>query len=67
MIYKPIMSAPRVLDLPSGVRSVDTSKNLCRWHSKRQVLHNLFIFQGKTLNDVKTIMESDHGFPKTLK
>lgn len=46
---------------------MEIPKGLSRWHSKRQILHDLFICQGKSLNDVKTIMENDHGFPKTLK
>lgn len=59
--------AARVLDLLPDVRSAETPKDLGRWYSKREVFHDIYILQGKSLSDVKKIMESDHGFPKTLK
>lgn len=59
--------AARVQDLLPEVRSAETPKDFSRWHAKREVLHDLYIRQGKSLSDVKTIMEDDHEFPKTLK
>lgn len=59
--------APRVLDLLPDVRSAENPKDLSRWYSKRNVLHEIYVLQGKSLSDVKKTMESDHGFPKTLK
>lgn len=59
--------ASGVLDFLPDVRSAETPKDLSRWYSKRDVLHDIYILQGKSLSDVKEIMESDHGFPKTLK
>lgn len=58
---------PGVLDLLPDVRSAETPKDLSRWHRKREVLHEIFVLQRKSLKDVKKIMESDHGFPNTLK
>lgn len=64
---RPIMSAPRVLDLPSDIKSANTPKDLSRWHSNREVLHDLYIRQRKTMKEVRVVMESEHGFPRTLK
>lgn len=61
------MSAPHPLDPSPAVMSAETPKDLRRWHSKKEMLYNLYISQGRSLNDVKKVMESEHGFPKTLK
>lgn len=57
----------RELDFLPDVMSAETSEDPSRWHNKREVLHDIYILQGRSLSEVKKIMESDHGFPETLK
>lgn len=61
------MSVAHTPHLLRDTSSAETSKDLSRWRDKKDILYDLFIRQGKTLKEVKAIMESDHGFPKTLK
>lgn len=61
------MAAPRATDFPADTRSAERSKDLSRWYDKEEVLRDLYIFQRKSLHDVKAIMERDHAFPTTLK
>lgn len=61
------MSAPHPPRLPSDPTSAEITRDLSRWRNNRDVLYDLFIRQDKTLKDLKGIMESDYGFPKTLK
>lgn len=53
--------------LPSNIRSAETPKDLSLWHGKKEVIKNLFVHQNRTLGDVKTTMETEYGFPTTLK
>ena len=54
-------------DLSSDIKSAETPKDLSLWFGKEEVIKNLYIHQKRTLGDVKTTMEREHGFPTTLK
>ena len=50
----------------SSIIYANKPKDFSLWDSHRDVLKDLFLTQKRPLRKVKELMESEHGFPRSL-